>query len=110
MRPSWGDGLQADNERPFASWRVRVAELDQTIDRPALQPVAARTFVYAGVEGRRGDRIYHSSGRAFYYSNAYQLVGKEVDARSKRGKTVEFRDLLSGKRVCSHTARSKTPY
>lgn len=87
------------NARPFRKLAGSRAELYQTIDRPALQPLPPAPFVYAEWKRARVNLDYHVEVDQHYYSTPYQLVGKEVDVRSTSG-TVEI--FYQGKRVASH--------
>ena len=73
------------NERPFRKLAGSRAELYQTIDRPALQPLPLDPFVYAEWKKARVNLDYHIELGGHYYSTPYQLVGKEVEARSTQG-------------------------
>jgi transposase len=92
------------NQRPFRKLAGSRAELYQSIDRPALQPLPLQPFVYAEWKKARVNLDYHIELSGHYYSTPYQLVGKEVDVRSTSG-TVEI--FYQGKRVASHVRSSK---
>ena len=92
------------NERPFRKLAGSRVELYQSIDRPALQPLPLQPFVYAEWKKARVNLDYHIELGGHYYSTPYQLVGKEVEARSTQG-TVEI--FHQGKRVASHVRSSK---
>ncbi len=94
------------NQRPFRKLPGSRAELYQSIDRPALQPLPLQPFVFAEWKKARGNLDYHIEVDGHYYSTPYQLVGKEVEARSTRG-TVEI--VYQGKRIARH-ARSSQPH
>ena len=94
------------NERPFRKLAGSRAELYQSIDRPALQPLPLQPFVYAEWKKARVNLDYHIELGGHYYSTPYQLVGKEVEGRSTQG-TVEI--FHQGKRVASHV-RSSQPH
>jgi len=74
------------NERPFRKLAGSRAELYQNIDRPALQPLPLHPFVYAEWKKARVNLDYHIELGGHYYSTPYQLVGKEVEARSTQGR------------------------
>jgi len=92
------------NERPFRKLAGSRAEQYQMIDRPALQPLPLESFVYAEWKKARVNLDYHIELGGHYYSLPYQLVGKEVEARSTQS-TVEI--FYQGKRVASHLRSSK---
>jgi len=92
------------NERPFRKLAGSRVELYRNIDRPALQPLPLQSFVYAEWKKARVNLDYHIELGGHYYSTPYQLVGKEVEARSTQG-TVEI--FHQGKRVASHVRSSK---
>jgi transposase len=92
------------NQRPFRKLAGSRAELYQNLDRPALQPLPLAPFVYAEWKKARVNLDYHIELGGHYYSTPYQLVGKEVEARSTSG-TVEI--FYQGKRVASHVRSSK---
>ena len=80
------------NERPFRKLAGSRAELYQSIDRPALQPLPLQPFVYAEWKKARVNLDYHIELGGHYYSTPYQLVGKEVEVRSTQR---DGGDLLS---------------
>jgi len=92
------------NERPFRKLAGSRAELYQSIDRPALQSLPLQPFVYAEWKKARVNLDYHIELGGHYYSTPYQLVGKEVEARSTQA-TVEI--FYQGKRVASHVRSSQ---
>ncbi|MDT7815385.1 MAG: hypothetical protein QOJ42_5301 [Acidobacteriaceae bacterium] len=94
------------NQRPFRKLAGSRAELYRTIDRPMLQPLPLEPFVFAEWKRARVNLDYHIELGGHYYSTPYQLVGKEVEARSTQA-TVEI--FYQGKRVASH-ARSSRPH
>lgn len=94
------------NQREFRKLPGSRAELYQKIDRPALRPLPLAPFVYAEWKKARVNLDYHIELDSHYYSTPYQLVGKEVEARSTQG-TVEI--FYQGKRVASHI-RSNQPH
>jgi len=94
------------NARPFRKLAGSRVELYQMIDRPALQPLPLDPFVYAEWKKARVNLDYHIELSGHYYSTPYQLVGKEVEARSTQG-TVEI--FHQGKRVASHVRSSNSP-
>ena len=92
------------NQRPFRKLPGSRAELYETIDRPALQPLPAQRFVFAEWKKTRINIDYHVELDGHYYSAPYQLVGKEVELRYTSG-TVEI--FYQGKRVASHVRSRK---
>jgi hypothetical protein len=92
------------NQRPFRKLAGSRAELYQNLDRPELQPLPLAPFVYAEWKKARVNLDYPIELGGHYYSTPYQLVGKEVEARSTSG-TVEI--FYQGKRVASHVRSSK---
>jgi transposase len=92
------------NQRRFRKMPGSRAELYQTIDKPALQPLPAAPFVFAEWKRARVNLDYHVELEGHYYSTPYQLVGKEVEIHYTAG-TVEI--LYRGKRVASHARSSK---
>jgi transposase len=93
------------NQRPFRKLPGSRAELYESIDRPALQPLPAQRFVFAEWKRTRVNIDYHVDLGGHYYSAPYQLVGKEVEVRHTAG-TVEI--LYQGKRVASHVRSHKS--
>jgi hypothetical protein len=67
------------NQRPFRKMPGSRAELYQTIDKPALQPLPAAPFVFAEWKKARVNLDYHVELERHYYSTPYQLVGKDVE-------------------------------
>ena len=69
------------NERPFqkldGSRRLRFLELD----RPALQPLPARTYEYAQWKCAKVHPDYHIEVAHAYYSVPYQHIGAQVQVR-----------------------------
>jgi hypothetical protein len=92
------------NERPFRKLAGSRSELYRSIDRPAMQPLPLAPFVYAECKKARVNLDYHIELGGHYYSTPYQLVGKEVEARSTQG-TVEI--FHQSKRVASHVRSGK---
>jgi len=92
------------NQRPFRKMPGSRAELYQTIDQPALQPLPAAPFVFAEWKKARVNLDYHIELEGHYYSTPYQLVGQEVELHYT-GSTVEI--LHRGRRVASHARSSK---
>jgi transposase len=92
------------NQRPFRKLPGSREELYRSIDRPVLQPLPARAYVFAEWKRARVNIDYHIDLERHYYSVPYQLVGKEVDVRYT-GMTVEI--LYQGKRVASHARSSR---
>jgi transposase len=93
------------NQRPFRKLPGSREELYRSVDLPALRPLPVQPYVFAEWKRARVNIDYHVELEHHYYSVPYQLVGKEVDARSTPT-TVEI--LYQGKRVASH-ARSSRP-
>ncbi len=92
------------NERPFRKLAGSRSELYRSIDRPALQPLPLHPFGYAEWKQARVNLDYPIELGGHYYSAPYQLVGKEVEARSTQA-TVEI--FYQGKRVASHVRSGK---
>jgi transposase len=67
------------NQRPFRKMPGSRAELYQTIDKPALQPLPTTPFMFAEWKRARVNLDYHVELEGHYYSTPYQLVGKEVE-------------------------------
>jgi transposase len=99
-----GELLVKLNQRPFRKMPRSRAELYQTIDKPALQPLPTAPFLFAEWKKAHVNLDYHVELEGHYYSTPYQLVGKEVEIRYTAG-TVEI--LHRGKRVASHARNSK---
>jgi len=93
------------NQRPFRKLPGSREELYRSVDLPALRPLPIQPYVFAEWKRARVNIDYHIEVEHHYYSVPYQLVGKEVDARSTPT-MVEI--LYQGKRVASH-ARSSRP-
>ena len=92
------------NQRPFRKMPGSRAEPDQTIDKPALQPLPAAAFVFAEWKRARVNLDDHVELEGHYYSTPYQLVGKEVEIRYTAS-TVEI--LYRDKRGAGHRRSSK---
>ena len=71
------------NQRPFRKMPGSRAELYQTIDKPALQPLPAAPFVFAEWKKARVNLDYHIELEGHYYRTPYQLVGKEVEVTTR---------------------------
>ena len=74
------------NQRPFRKIAGSRAELYQTIDQPALQPLPVHPFVFAEWKKARVNLDYHVELDGHYYSTPYQLVGKEVEPAARAGR------------------------
>ena len=92
------------NHRPFRKMPGSRAELYQSLDKPALQPLPVAPFVFAEWKKARVNLDYHVELEGHYYSTPYQLVGKEVEMHYTAS-TLEI--LHRGKRVASHARSSK---
>lgn len=80
--------------------------LFQQLDRPALQPLPAQTYVIAHWKPVRPNIDYHVEIERHYYSVPFQLVGQPLEARYT-ALTVEI--FHRGARVASHV-RSYAAY
>jgi transposase len=80
--------------------------LFQQLDRPALQPLPAQTYVIAHWKPVRPNIDYHVEIERHYYSVPFQLVGQSLEARYT-ALTVEI--FHRGARVASHV-RSYAAY
>lgn len=92
------------NQRPFRKMSGSRADLYQSIDRPALQALPLRPFVFAEWKKARVNLDYHIELGGHYYSTPWQLVGKEVEVRFT-ATVVEI--LYQCKRVSSHMRSRK---
>jgi transposase len=88
------------NARPMRLYRASRRELFEQLDRPALRPLPAETFVYS--DWRIGARVsidYHIELHGHYYSVPYALIHEHVDARL----TATIVEIFHrGQRVAAH--------
>jgi transposase len=87
------------NNRKFRKLDTTRAQLFETLDRPALNPLPAEPFVYAEWKKAKPGIDYHIEIDRHYYSVPYQLVGQEVEARISAN-TVEV--FYKGRRLATH--------
>lgn len=87
------------NNRPFQKLDCCRVELFETIDKPALKPLAPRRYEIGFWKKATVNIDYHIEVDRHYYSVPYQLVGKKVEVRLS-AHTVEV--FLKNKRVASH--------
>ena len=98
--------LQRLNNRRFRKRDGTRTSLFAEIDRPALQPLPAESYVMAEWKTVRANIDYHIEVERHYYSVPYQLAGQQLEARYTSTTVELFQD---GKRVASH-ARSSAAY
>jgi transposase len=91
------------NNRPFKKMPGSRREAFESLDRPALQPLPATPYEFAGWSKVRVSIDYHVEVDGHYYSVPYQLQGMQLVARVTTG-CVELSH--KNKRVASHV-RSK---
>jgi transposase len=94
------------NQRPFHKLPGSRLELYQKLDRPALQPLPPRPYVFAQWKKERVRLDYHVDVDGHYYSVPYQLAQQPVEIRYT-ATTVEV--LCRGKRVASHARSWEKP-
>jgi transposase len=98
--------LERLNNRRFRKRDGTRTSLFAEIDRPALQPLPAESYVMAEWKTVRANIDYHIEIERHYYSVPYQLAGQQLEARYTSTTVELFQD---GKRVASH-ARSSAVY
>jgi transposase len=98
--------LERLNNRRFRKREGTRTSLFAEIDRPALQPLPAESYVMAEWKTVRANIDYHIEIERHYYSVPYQLAGQQLEARYTSTTVELFQD---GKRVASH-ARSSAAY
>jgi len=91
--------LPALNNRRFKKLDTSRKRLFDTLDKPALKPLAPRRYEYAEWKKARVNIDYHIEIDRHYYSVPYQLVKEQVDVRLT-STTVEV--LFKNRRVASH--------
>ena len=91
--------LEVLNHRPFRKLPGSRADLFETLDRPALQPLPAEPYHFAEWKKARVNIDYHVEVDRHYYSVPYPLVQQRVEARFT-ATTVEI--FHRGRRVASH--------
>jgi transposase len=94
--------LERLNHRPFRKLEGSRASRFETLDRPALRPLPAETYVFAEWKKVRVHVDYHIEIDRHYYSVPYTLLHRQLDARFT-AMTVEI--FHHGERVATH-ARS----
>jgi transposase len=87
------------NHRSFRKLPGSRAEMFESVDRPALQPLPAERYSFAEWKPARVNIDYHVELDRHYYSVPYSLVGQKVELRYT-STTVEV--LHRGVRVASH--------
>src|SRR5204862_3214965 len=80
-----GELLVKLNQRPFRKMPGARAELYQTLEKPALQPLPAALFVFAAWKKARVNLDYHVELEGQYYSTPSQMVGKEGEIHYSSG-------------------------
>jgi len=95
--------LQALNRRPFKKLPGSRQELFESLESPALKPLAATPYEYAQWKKARVNIDYHVDVEGHYYSVPYQLVHQQVDVRLS-AQVVEC--FYKGHRVSSHRRSS----
>jgi transposase len=93
------------NNRRFQKLNSTRKILYDTVDKPALKPLAAHRYEYAEWKRARVNIDYHIEVDHHYYSVPYQLVREQVDVRLTAN-TVEV--LFKNRRVAAHK-RSSVP-
>jgi transposase len=94
------------NQRPFRKLPGSRLELYRKLDRPGLQPLPSRPYVFAAWKKERVRLDYHVEVDGHYYSVPYQLAQQPVEFRCT-ATTVEV--LYRGKRVASHARSQEKP-
>lgn len=87
------------NNRPFQKLESNRSQLFETIEKPALKPLAQRPYEIGFWKKATVNIDYHIEADRHFYSVPYQLVGKKVEVRLS-AHTVEV--LFKNKRVASH--------
>jgi len=93
------------NNRKFRKLDTTRANLFETLERPALKPLAAEPFTFREWKKARVNIDYHVEVDRHYYSVDHRLLHEEVEARVNET-TVEI--FLKGQRIVTH-ARSFEP-
>ncbi len=96
--------LPALNERPFQGQTESRRSLFEAIDRPALRPLPAESYVYAEWRKAKPGIDYHIEVQKRLYSVPHALVGQTLDVRLTDS-TVEV--MHKGQRVASHPRHGK---
>lgn len=97
--------LTALNNRKFQKLDTTRKQLFESVDKPALKPLPAKSYEYAEWKKARVNIDYHIEIHRHYYSVPYQLRKEQVDVRIT-STTVEV--LFKNRRVASHV-RSYRP-
>jgi transposase len=87
------------NNRKFQKLDTTRRQLFETLEKPALKPLADRRYEYALWKKARVNIDYHIEVERHYYSVPYQLVKKQVDVRLT-ARTIEV--VFKNRRVASH--------
>ena len=87
------------NNRTFKKLNTTRKELFETLEKPALKPLAPRPYEFAQWKKATVNIDYHIEVDGHYYSVPYQLIKRQVDVRLT-ARTVEV--LLKNSRVASH--------
>lgn len=91
--------LQQLNNRPFKKLPGCRRSLFEALDKPALNPLPTRPYVFAEWKKARVNIDYHIEVERHYYSVPYQLAKQQLDVRIAR-QVVEI--FHKAKRVASH--------
>jgi len=91
--------LEIFNSRPMQKLGVSRAELFESVDRPALQPLPSNRYELAYWKKATVNIDYHVDVKSNYYSVPHQLVREKVEARFT-ATTVEV--FFKGRRIASH--------
>jgi len=93
------EGVEKLNERPFQKLPGNRKDWFQTLDKPALKPLASEPYPYAEWKKARVHIDYHVEIEGHYYSVPYAYVRRSVEIRLTP-RTVEC--FYRGKRIASH--------
>jgi transposase len=96
---AFAEQLTILNARPFQKMTGSRLSLFETLDRPALRPLPARTYEFAAWRRARVNIDYHVQVDGAFYSVPYQLARREVEVRLSQGVVEVFH---GGRRVASH--------
>jgi len=91
--------LDTLNQRPFKKLPNNRLALFESIDKPALSPLPAQSYVYAEWKKVRVHIDYHIEVDGHYYSVPHALAKKQLEARITQN-TIEC--FHRGERVTSH--------
>jgi transposase len=87
------------NRKVMRDYRASRKELFERSDRPALQSLPERPFVFGTWKTAKVSIDYHVAVEHHYYSVPHPLIGEEMDVRVS-ATTVEI--FLRGRRITSH--------